>query len=120
MVLHMFNKTRLQTLVAPQGRLLDRDRKVDHVGKHGVPEGGGGLRLHEGFTDRSEKHEHHDDHEKHGYHAARLGMLALDGLAHDGLSAGVILNRQQWLLVVLSRFPPLESNWVVCSTTGDV
>jgi hypothetical protein len=47
-------------------------------------------------------------------------MLALDGLAHDGLSAGVILNRQQWLLVVLSRFPPLESNWVVCSTTGDV
>ncbi len=59
--------------------------------------------MHEGFTDRSEKHEHHDDHEKHGYHAARLGMLALNGLAHDGLSAGVILNRQQWILLQVAE-----------------
>lgn len=85
-----FRKIRFKTLVAPQGRLLDRERKVDHVGKHGVPKGGGALRLRvrESFTDEDETNEHEVEHEKHGYHDARLGLLA-----------EVFRSRQRWLLV---------------------
>ena len=74
--------------MAPQGRRLDRERKVDHVGKHGVPKGGGALRLCESFTDEDKTNEREIGHEKHGYHETRLGLLA-----------EVFRSRQRWLLV---------------------
>lgn len=91
--------------MAPQDRRLDRERKVDHVGKHGVPKGRGALRLRvrESFTDENETNEREIGHEKHGYHEARLGMLSFDGLHHDitrdDLVMEVFVCRQQWLLL---------------------